>query len=154
MVSGRNLERTLTVLQWLSAITILLHRPFHFYWRENAWCPTQQTSLENMPVQICLAAAQDLCAVLSAYVEDLSRLPCDVIFPIVLAAATLWQCRKEFDAGHNRAEVKSQIDLCVKCLAIVGKNWKNAGDCRRRLIRGEYTCGIFKSSRQVLTCTK
>jgi hypothetical protein len=90
-----------------------------------------------MPVQICLAAAQELCAVLSAYVEDLSRLPCDVIFPIVLAAATLWQCRKEFDASHDRAEVKAQIDLCVRCLAIVGKIWKNAGDCRRRLIKGE-----------------
>jgi hypothetical protein len=106
----------------------------------------------DMPVQICLAAAQELCAVLSAYVEDLSRLPCDVIFPIVLAAATLWQCRKEFDASHDRAEVKAQIDLCVKCLAIVGKIWKNAGDCRRRLIKGECRTGSFQSTREVLMC--
>ena len=98
-----------------------------------------------MPVLICLAAALELCAVLSAYVDDLSRLPCDVIFPIVLAAATLWQCRKEFDASHDRAEVKAQIDLCVKCLAIVGKIWKNAGDCRRRLIKGECTYDRFPS---------
>jgi hypothetical protein len=104
-----------------------------------------------MPVQICLSAAQELCAVLSAYVEDLSRLPCDVIFPIVLAAATLWQCRKEFDASHDRAEVKAQIDLCVKCLAIVGKIWKNAGDCRRRLIKGGCTSGRFQPRRQLLT---
>jgi hypothetical protein len=149
---GCGIERVLTIQQWLSAITILLHRPFHFYWREYAWSPAQQISPDNMPVQICLAAAQELCAVLSAYVEDLSRLPCDVIFPIVLAAATLWQCRKEFDAGHDRAEVKAQIDLCVKCLAIVGKIWKNAGDCRRRLIKGECKLQRLQLRRQVLMC--
>lgn len=126
----------LTHLQWIHAATILLHRPFHLYWREHYWSPACGLPPEQMPIQVCLAAAQDLCAVLSAYVDDLSRLPCDVIFPIVLAAATLWQHRKEFAAGYDRVKVQQQIDLCVKCLAIVGKFWKNAGDCRRKLIHG------------------
>jgi hypothetical protein len=92
-----------------------------------------------MPVRVCLAAAQEVCAILSEYVDDLGRLPCDIIFPIVLAAATLWQHRGEFTAGPDRAKAQQQIDLCVKCLSIVGKFWKNAGDCRRRLIRGKHS---------------
>jgi hypothetical protein len=100
---------------------------------------------ENMPVRVCIAAAQEVSAILAEYVDDLGRLPCDLIFPIVLAAATLWQHRGEYKAGPDRAKVQEQIDLCVKCLSIMGKFWKNAGDCRRKLIRGECRAfGIFR----------
>lgn len=85
-----------------------------------------------------MVAAQEVAAILGEYVDDLSRLPCDLIFPIVLAAATLWQHRGEYSAGPDRAKVQEQIDLCVKCLSIMGKFWKNAGDCRRKLIRGKH----------------
>jgi len=90
-----------------------------------------------MPVRVCIAAAQEVSAILAEYVDDLSRLPCDLIFPIVLAAATLWQHRGEYIPGPDRARVQVQIDLCIKCLSIMGKFWKNAGDCKRKLIRGK-----------------
>jgi hypothetical protein len=104
-----------------------------------------------MPVRVCLNAAQEVCAILSEYVDDLGRLPCDIIFPIVLTAATLWQHRGEFGSGPDRAKAQQQIDLCVKCLSIVGKFWKNAGDCRRRLIRGERRLCSNISPRRLLT---
>lgn len=97
-----------------------------------------------MPVRVCIAAAQEASAILAEYVDDLGRLPCDFIFPIVLVAGTLWQHRGEYTAGPDRAKVQEQIDLCVKCLAIMGKSWKNAGDCRQDLIRGEHgLCAVI-----------
>lgn len=128
----------LTLYQWLQACVILLHRPFHLYWREYNWSPAQRLAPEHTPVRACIVAAQEASAVLAQYVDDLDRLPCDFIFPIVLAAGTLWQHRGEYSAGPDRAKVQEQIDLCVKCLAIMGKSWKSAGDSRQELIRGEY----------------
>ena len=98
----------------------------------------QELALEKSPIRVCLAAAQEASAILAEYVDDLGRLPCDFIFPIVLVAGTLWQHRGEYNAGPSRVKVQEQIDLCVKCLAIMGKSWKNAGDCRRDLIRGKH----------------
>lgn len=124
--------------QWLQACVILLHRPFHLYWREYNWSPAQRLAPEHMPVRACIAAAQEASAILAQYVDDLDRLPCDFIFPIVLAAGTLWQHRGEYTAGPDRAKVQEQIDLCVKCLAVMGKSWKSASDSRQELIRGEH----------------
>lgn len=103
---------------------------------------------EHMPLQICLTAAKEMCAILSAYVDDLTRLPCDIIFPIVLAAATLWQHSAELELNYNQLETQRNIDLCVKCLSIIGKAWTNAGECRKRLMRGEY------GSEENLQCLK
>ncbi|GAB7327455.1 hypothetical protein MBLNU13_g11339t1 [Cladosporium sp. NU13] len=120
---------------WLQACVILLHRPFQFYWREYNWLPAQGLAPENTPARACIAAAQEATAILAEYVDDLDRLPCDFIFPIVLVAGILWQHREEYSAGPDRAKVQEQIDLCVKCLAIMGKSWKKAVDCRQELIR-------------------
>lgn len=128
----------LTFHQWLQACVILLHRPFHFYWREYSWAPAQGIAPEQIPLRVCIAAAQEGSAILAQYIDDLDRLPCDFIFPIVLVAGTLWQNRGEYSAGPDRARVQEQVDLCVKCLAIMGKSWKSAGDHRQELIRGEH----------------
>ena len=137
-VSSCCIRAVLTFSQWLQAAIILLHRPFHLYWREYSWSPAKALTPESLPLRVCIAAAQEASAILAEYVDDLGRLPCDFIFPVVLVAGTLWQHRGEYSPGPDRAKVQEQIDLYVKCLAIMGKSWKNAGDCRRDLIRGEY----------------
>ncbi|KAM0716360.1 hypothetical protein Q7P37_007805 [Cladosporium fusiforme] len=120
---------------WAFAGMILVHRPFHFYWHEYNWAPATQFPIEHVPIRACLAAAKDITAIISAYVDDLSQLPADVIFPIVIAAATLWQHSVEVEGEHDQFEVQQKIDLCVKCLSIIGRAWSNAGECQERLIR-------------------
>lgn len=116
---------------------ILVHRPFHFYWHEYNWAPAKQFPIEHVPIRACLTAAKDITAIISAYVDDLSQLPADVIFPIVIAAATLWQHSEDVEGENDKLEVQQKIDLCVKCLSIIGRAWSNAGDCQQRLIRGK-----------------
>jgi hypothetical protein len=111
---------------WCSLI--LVHRPF-------ATFKTEQGDEENKtllhPLDICLTCANDICDTLEEYEENLPKLSCDMIFPIYLTASTLSHINKK--NGRDDPPTLRRIDLCVKWLLILGKNWKN-GNARKAML--------------------
>jgi hypothetical protein len=135
----------LMYVQWTMAATIMLNKPFCQYWREMGWSPSDLMDVEAHPLRLCLASASEICAILSAYTGYLARFPCDIIFPIVLSAAAIWQFRTEFDG----TEAAAHLDTCVRCLSIVSKCWHNAGTYRKKLLTGKSV--VTPASRLTIT---
>jgi hypothetical protein len=92
------------------------------------------------PLTICVTAARNLCSILERYSENLAILSCDIIFPIFTSASILSYAADKF--GLRDAETQRLIQLCVRWLAILGKNWKNAGIFKDTLSRGTF-CLFF-----------
>lgn len=107
-------------------ITILVHRPF---------VPHRAESNDtHHPLHVCVLAAQNVCWILEKYSENLAILSCDIIFPIFTSASILSYAADRF--GGKDGEIQRLIQLCVRWLAILGKNWTNAGIFKDTLSRG------------------
>jgi hypothetical protein len=117
-------------------ITILVHRPFI----------PQNTDINvndmEHPLQICVLAAQNICWILEKYSENLTILSCDIIFPIFTSASILSYASDRY--SFKDPETQRFIQHCVRWLAILGKNWKNAGIFKDTISRGKrpYTLSI------------
>lgn len=114
------------------SITILVHRPFVLHRVDR--------DASTNPLTICVTAARNLCSILERYSENLAILSCDIIFPIFTSASILSYAADKF--GLRDAETQRLIQLCVRWLAILGKNWKNAGIFKDTLSRGTF-CLFF-----------
>lgn len=117
---------------------ILLNRPFLQYWKEMQWQPSNNSEPPMHPQRLCIDAATTICATLSHYNGYLTRFPCDIIFPIVLSAAIIWQFDQEIDMKMGADSAHEKLELCVKCLSIVSDCWQNAGKYREKLVTGAY----------------
>ena len=116
-------------------VTILVHRPFVPH--------RPEINDSTHPLHICVSAAQNVCSILEKYSENLAILSCDIIFPIFTSASILSYASDRFNIKDP--ETQRLIQLCVRWLAILGKNWKNAGIFKDTLSRGNfsdppYTC--------------
>jgi len=106
---------------WLT--TILLNRPFIENWRspqENQ--PTAAAA--RHPAELCLSSANEICSTLSIYTRYMDGLPCDMMYPIFVAANVLlrhWQ-----QTGGTDTVIKTRLELCVNWLHGLGKNWRGA----------------------------
>lgn len=118
---------------------ILLNRPFLQYWEEMQWEPRDHLEPQMHPQRLCTDAARNICATLSHYYGYLTRFPCDVIFPIVLAAAIIWQFGRDIDSHMGADSAQDNLDLCVKCLSSVNDCWQNAGKYREKLVTGTHS---------------
>lgn len=124
-------------VQWTWASVITLNRPFLQFWEEMKWSPDNDSNADLRPERLCIEAAKHICAILSAYQDYLTSFPCDMIFPIVLAAAITWQLGKGTDQEANSPNAREELDLCVRSLSTVSSCWKNAGRYREKLITGK-----------------
>lgn len=116
---------------------IILNRPFLQFWEEMQWSPGDDSSPGLRPKNLCVKAAKQICAILSAYQDYLTSFPCDMIFPIVLAAAIIWQFSERINGEGGSPSAREQLDVCVKSLSTVSSCWKNAGRYREQLVTGE-----------------
>ena len=114
-------------------ITILVHRPFILH-------KTAEDQSES-PLRICVEAAGNICSILEKYSENLGILSCDIIFPIFTSASILSYAADR--SGAKDGETQRLIQLCVRWLAILGKNWKNAGIFKDTLSRGRHSCFLI-----------
>lgn len=112
------------------SITILVHRPFVTL--------RQPEDGPEDPLSVCVTAAQNMCAILEKYSENLAILSCDIIFPIFTSASILSYVADR--SGAQEAEIRRLIQLCVRWLAILGKSWKNAGIFKDTLSKGKSSC--------------
>lgn len=100
------------------------------------WTPGNEFQPELHPRSLCIEAAINICAILASYQGYLTSFPCDIIFPIVLSAAVIWQFSAEIGRQKGDAAAHEQLDFCVRCLSIVNSSWKNAGHYREKLVTG------------------
>ena len=120
---------------------ILLNQPFVRSSEKQQSATLEELDTEAHPKYLCVTAARAICDVLSTYREYLTSIPCDLIFPIVLSAAVVWQFRTEMEQELGSDAVAEQLELCVTCLSIVNSCWKNAGRYREKLLtRKSLTC--------------
>jgi hypothetical protein len=115
---------------------IVLNRPFLHYWEELHYVP-EEDQPETHPKYLCINAAGRMCDILAEYTGYLAYFPCDIIYPVVLAAATMWQFSQDAYNTADGLTAHEQLDLCVRCLSIAGDSWKNAGRYRERLLSSE-----------------
>ena len=117
---------------WCSAI--LLHRPFVSYWQKKGWPAGKTMQNYPHPLDVCVTAANNICAILEGYADNLPMLSCDMIFPIFTCASTLSHYSKENDL--HEAEVSKRINMCIGWLLVLGKSWKNASTRQEMLTKG------------------
>ncbi len=101
--------------------TILIHRPFIEHWQRSQ---AINSSSKNAPDSICRVAAENICSIMEVYSNLLERLPCDLVFPIFVAANTFlhfWN-----DSGDQGTHSRQRLNQCSRWLVELGKSWKNA----------------------------
>jgi len=103
--------------------TILLHRPFIETWHPDSRATTT-SAIQVSPSDICLSAANQICLTIQLYSRYMCGLPCDLIFPIFVAANILLHHWRQ--AGGNDILIKQRLELCIKWLNGLGKSWKSA----------------------------
>jgi len=71
--------------------TILLHRPFIEHWQKAGVAPAAPPPKhwKADPYEVCLFSADQICSTLEKYSGYLGGLPCDLVFPIFVAANIL-----------------------------------------------------------------
>jgi hypothetical protein len=120
--------------------TILLHRPFIEHWQHNgrnAGSPTSQ-SLQADPYEVCLFSADQICSTLEKYSGYSGGLPCDLVFPIFVAANIL--LRRWREAASQRIVLRPRLELCIQWLNALGKSWKSAEARGQILLECECIC--------------
>lgn len=128
--------------QWTWASVIILNRPFLQLWEDKQQQVERCTDSELHPKRLCVEAAVRICDILSAYHDYLTNFPCDMVFPIVLAAAIMWQFSNDLRQHGDSPNAREQLDVCVRSLSIVSSCWKNAARYQEKLLAG--TCsGLF-----------
>lgn len=125
---------TVTNYVFMWSTTILLHRPFVDSWTQNN-TEKDVSSSQNDPREICFSSAQKICSTIQRYAQFIKSLPCDLIFPIFVAANVLLRCWQQ--TGGQNTEVRLQLDLCVKWLNGLAKSWKGAESRRNTILECE-----------------
>ncbi|KAF8864915.1 hypothetical protein BDZ45DRAFT_642670 [Acephala macrosclerotiorum] len=131
-ITGSSLSVPVTVTNYVFmwATTILLHRPFIDSWQPNS-TEDGVLSSQNDPNEICFYAASRICSTIQMYTQFIQGLPCDLIFPIFVAANIL--LRRWQQTGCENSEIQLQLDLCARWLNGLGKSWKGA-ESRHKII--------------------
>src|SRR3954468_5928093 len=115
------------------ASRILVHRPFIENWPAGA---IEIHGHENNPYKICLFSAQRICSTIEAYTSYINALPCDLIFPIFVAAVILLRHWRHI--GDEDALLRPRLELCLKWLNGMGKNWGGAKSRHQMLAECEF----------------
>ncbi|CZR51801.1 uncharacterized protein PAC_01678 [Phialocephala subalpina] len=131
-ITGSSMSVPVTVTNYIFiwATTILLHRPFIDSWQPSS-TENRVLSSQNDPNEICFYAANRICSTIQMYTQFIEGLPCDLIFPIFVAANIL--LRRWQQSGGEDVEIRLQLDLCAKWLNGLGKSWKGA-ESRHKII--------------------
>ncbi|KAH8587348.1 fungal-specific transcription factor domain-containing protein [Bisporella sp. PMI_857] len=116
------------VYMWLT--TILLHRPFIESWQSGNNSATA-SGPKTHPSDICFFAANQICSTIKMYTRYMCGLPCDMIFPIFVAANILLHRLRQ--VGGKDALIRPRLELCVKWLNGLGKSWKSA-EARQQML--------------------
>jgi hypothetical protein len=110
--------------------TIVLHRPFMETWLSGS-DEDASSSARKAPHEVCLNAAHKICSTIEMYTRYMCGLPCDLVFPIFVAANILQRHRQRNDS--NSASIAQRLELCVRWLNGLGKSWKSAEPRRQFL---------------------
>jgi hypothetical protein len=111
--------------------TILLHRPFIEQWQSSG----RQESCaapEGNPFEVCIFSADQICMILGKYNSFLNVLPCDLVFPIFVAANIF--LRRWRQAGADSSVIRPRLELCIQWLNALGKSWKSAEGRQQTLV--------------------
>ncbi|KEF54488.1 uncharacterized protein A1O9_09655 [Exophiala aquamarina CBS 119918] len=128
---------SVTCLVWFWTVTIMLHRPFYHHWSAHTDLEDDPESKENHPREVCRNAASQICEIVEDLVPDLSRYPCNLLFPIFIAGSTLSHYitfLKEENRVQEATPNEELRDKCVIWLSIIGRNIEAAGDFDARMI--------------------
>lgn len=115
---------------------ILVQRPFYSYWQKQNWLPGQSLPSDSQPLEISFLAADKICQILEAHVENLQKFPCDLIFPIFTTASTLLHYKQIRQGTPNQTSLFDRLAMCIRWLSILGSNWKIAGKSKSKLTEG------------------
>lgn len=115
----------------------MLNRPFVQFWSELQFSPSERLAEGLYPQSLCIKAADRISAIASAYHRCLTGFPCDTIFPIVLAAAIIYQFETAMDKQVGGRVAQQKLETCVRCLSTVEHGLSNARRYRERLVIGK-----------------
>ena len=118
--------------QYMWSLRILVHRPFIENWQPST---IEAQALDHNPYDACLLSANKICSTIESYISYISVLPCDLIFPIFVAAIILLRHWRQ--VGSEDALIRPRLELCLKWLNGMGKNWEGAGTRHQMLAECE-----------------
>jgi hypothetical protein len=102
--------------------TILLHRPFIEHWNQGSVFESSPAAVD--PLEVCITSANQICVILEKYSSFLRVLPCDLVFPIFIAANIL--LRRWRLGGSDSSLIRPRLEQCIQWLNALGKSWKSA----------------------------
>ena len=107
--------------QYMLSTTILLHRPFIDLQQNDSH---DHFSAAADPLKVCITSANQICTILEKYSSFLKVLPCDLVFPIFVAANILLRRWQLGESGSGM--LRPRLEQCIHWLNALGKSWKSA----------------------------
>ncbi|KAN0091798.1 Fungal specific transcription factor domain containing protein [Hyaloscypha variabilis] len=107
---------------YMLSTTILLHRPFIEHWNQGSAFENSPAAAD--PLEVCITSANQICMILEKYSSFLRVLPCDLVFPIFIAANIL--LRRWRLEGSGSSLIRPRLEQCIQWLNALGKSWKSA----------------------------
>ncbi|KAE9367145.1 hypothetical protein N431DRAFT_548759 [Stipitochalara longipes BDJ] len=107
---------------YMLSTTILLHRLFIEDQHDGGVLEYLPAAAD--PLEVCITSANQICAILEKYNSFLKVLPCDLVFPIFVAANIL--LRRWRLGGNDTILIRPRLEQCIQWLNALGKSWKSA----------------------------